>query len=698
VSAGAGWGKTTLLAQWASRSRRPFAWVSLDERDNDPMVLLSYVAVALDRVAPLDASVFEALASPGVSVEATVLPRLSAALTKVECESVLALDDLHLIDEPRCRDLIAALATHLPAGLQLVVATRGDSAIPVDAIRPQALALEIGADELRMSEQEARQLLRAAGVESTAQRISELLERTEGWPAGIHLASQTPEPGAAPAGGELASSRDDDVVADYLQAEVLAHLSAHELRFLTTTSILDRLSGPLCDALFERRGSAAMLEALAHATKFVAPLDSERRWYRCQGLVREFLRSELSRSAPQRERELHARAVDWCAANGQPEDAIAYAEESGDVEQVARLVETFALDMYYSGRVAVVEQWLDWLDARGALERHATLAVLGSMLAAAQGRSATSDRLAEIAGRARQDRELPDGSASIESWRMLLRAKRCRQGVAAMRADAECAVRTLSPTSAHRPHALTLLGIATLLAGDVDGADDLLSDAAEEGVALRAPGTAAVALAERAGVALEREAWAGAQELVDRAIGLIESTKADAYPSGAFIYATAARVADHDGAAERAGELLTRARLLRRQLTHALPYLAVQARLQLARADLARAETGDAKAVCGEIEVLLQRQPELGILRTRAGELRRSLHAILEQAPAISTLTAAELRLLPHLDSQLSFREIGERLYLSRHTVKSHAVSIYRKLGVTSRADAVDRACALGLQ
>jgi LuxR family maltose regulon positive regulatory protein len=698
VSAGPGWGKTTLLAQWASRSRRPFAWISVDERDNDPNVFLSYVAAALDGVARLDAGVFEALASPGDSVEATVVPRLSAALATFGGQTVLVLDDLHLIEDAGCLDAIAALATHLPDGLQIAVATRGPSAIPVEVMRAQGLAFELGPDELRLSPSEARQMLRAAGITSTARRITELVDRTEGWPAGLQFAAQMLNAEGARPDGTLVVSGADHPVAEYLRTEALAHLSPEEVRFLMSTSVLDRLSGPLCDAVLEQHGSAAMLEALARSKWFVVPLDSTREHYRYRRFFLELLRSELHRTAPERELELRARAIDWCEANGHPEDAIAYAQAAGDVDRVARLVGGCALPIYYGGRVAILERWLGWLEARGALERHATLAVLGGMVATVRGRSAKADRLAGLADHASQEGELPDGSASIESWRTLLHAQRCRQGLAAMRSDAEFAVRTLARTSSHRPNAQMLLGIATLLGGDVDEADDLLSDVVEEGVELHAPDIAAVALAARAAIAIEREAWTGAEELVDRSIALVHRSHANGYLPRAFVYAIAARVAQHRGDVERADELLTRAHRLRMRLTHALPYIAVQTRLELARADLTRADTGEAETLSVEIEALLRRQPELGVLRAQADALRMHLEAIRAEAPATSTLTTAELRVLPYLETHLSFREIGRRLYVSPHTVKSHAMAIYRKLSVSSRVEAAERVHELGLR
>ena len=189
IFAGPGWGKTTLLAQWAARSQRPFAWVTVDERDNDPIVLLTYVAAALDRVSPLDPSVFEALGSVGVSTEATVVPRLGAALAAMSQEFVLVLDDLHLLDNPVCLDAIAELTRNLPEGSQLALSARGVPALPVAAPRAQGLALEIGPDDLRMDQSEASQLLGAAGVDLPDEEIAELTEHTEGWSAGLYLAA-----------------------------------------------------------------------------------------------------------------------------------------------------------------------------------------------------------------------------------------------------------------------------------------------------------------------------------------------------------------------------------------------------------------------------------------------------------------------------------------------------------------------------
>ena len=262
------------------------------------------------------------------------------------------------------------------------------------------------------------------------------------------------------------------------------------------------MSGPLCDAVLEESGSAAMLESLARSNLFLVPLDRTREWYRYHHLFQELLRSELERVEPDLVPRLLARAADWCEANGQPETAIGYAQEAGDVDRVAWLVERCGPRVYQSGRVATAERWLSWLEAHGALEQNAAVAVLGALLAAVWGRPAEAERWADAAERGSYEGTLPDGSASIDSWLALLRAQLCRRGVARMRADAELAVGTLARGSQFWPHALLLLAISRWLAGEVDEADDLFAEVVEEGLELGADGPVAVALGERAAIAI----------------------------------------------------------------------------------------------------------------------------------------------------------------------------------------------------
>src|SRR4051812_16769596 len=228
LCAGPGYGKTTALAQWAvSGGERPFAWVSVDQHDNDPVVLLTYVAVALDRVSPIDRGVFEALASPGASLEASIIPRLGAALAGVDRPVVLGLDDVHAIGNPRCIDAIVALAGHVGRGSQLVLSARDATALPLGFLRTHGLGLELGPDDLRMDDREAGELLSATGLEVSDDDITELVTRIEGWPAGLYLAALSAgRNGAGPrAVGALTGNA--PFVADFLQSEFFAHLPPH---------------------------------------------------------------------------------------------------------------------------------------------------------------------------------------------------------------------------------------------------------------------------------------------------------------------------------------------------------------------------------------------------------------------------------------------------------------------------------------
>src|SRR4051812_23956563 len=249
VSAGPGYGKTTALGQWASaRGARRFAWVSLDRHDNDPVALLTYIAVALDRVSPIDPGVFAALASPGASLEATVVPLLGAALADVNEPVVLVLDDVHAIDDQRCIDAVTELVGHLAEGSQVVLSTRDPVGLPLGRLRTRDLVREFGPDDLRMDEAEARALLSPPLADRSDEDLAELVRRTEGWPAGLYLAALSA--GITGLGPKeiRAFTGNDPFVADFLRSEFVAQLSADELRFLTRTSVLEELSGPLCDA------------------------------------------------------------------------------------------------------------------------------------------------------------------------------------------------------------------------------------------------------------------------------------------------------------------------------------------------------------------------------------------------------------------------------------------------------------------
>jgi LuxR family transcriptional regulator, maltose regulon positive regulatory protein len=694
VVAPPGYGKTTLLAAWSERTERRSAWVSLDERDNDAGVLLSYIAAALDRVEPIDPVVLRSLASPA-AVDAGVLRRLVVAVSAMRVPFALVLDHVEVIENQRCRDALAEIALNVPPGSQLAMASRMDPPVPTARLRAQGMVLDIGVSDLAMGPEEARQLLAAADVVLSDEQLNELVERTEGWPVGLYLATLALEPDGPRTGVGLSFHGDDRLIADYLQSEVLTRLSPARAAFLIRTSVLDRLCGPLCDAVLGAQGSREMLESLEREISLLVPLDRRRHWYRYHHLLRDLLRAELLRSEPDLVPRLHDRAAAWFETNGEPDLAIEHAQAAGDADRAARLVVTTAQLAYVSGRIDTAMRWLSWFEARGLIDRYPHVAVVVSAGEALLGRVAEAERMADLAASGSFDGKLPDGS-SIQSWLALLDAGMCRRGVAQMRTDAEFAREHLAPGSGWTGAALFALAMSRLLDGDDEDADALLTSVVEVCLRMGIMPIASAALAERAALAIERHDWAAAVKFASDAMAIVETGHLDAYLYSIAAHSVAARIAAHQGDRAGAQEHLVRASRVRPLCTAAAPYTA-RFLLDLSRAYLELGDPAGARAVLRQIREILRLRPDLGVVPNQVEELEHMLDTIRVGPVGASSLTAAELRLLPLLTTHLSYQQIGERLYVSRNTVKTQALSVFRKLGVSSRSDAVERAEEIGM-
>ena len=319
VVAPAGYGKTTLLAQWAERSGQAFAWVSVDELDNDPKILLTYVAEALDAVEPIDGRVFDALASPGSSVPGSVVPRLGSAFASMSAPVVLVLDDVHVLHNSECRAALSVLADHVPDRSRLVLAGRAEPPLRVARLRAEGRILQIGPDDLALTASEASLLLRNAGVALGDDDVAELHRRTEGWAAGLYLAALYLREGGPLGSAAVSFGGDDRLVSEYLESEFLARISQRQQVFLTRTAVLERMCGPLCDAVLEQSGSATVLADLARSNLLLVPLDRRGEWYRYHHLFRDMLLAELHRLEPGLMPVLRRRAAAWCVQNDLPE-------------------------------------------------------------------------------------------------------------------------------------------------------------------------------------------------------------------------------------------------------------------------------------------------------------------------------------------------------------------------------------------
>jgi LuxR family transcriptional regulator, maltose regulon positive regulatory protein len=698
VVAPAGYGKTTLLSQWAERNGQPFAWVSVDEADNDPKVLLTYLAEALDGVEPIDERVFDALASPVSSVPGAVIPRLGSAFSSMTSPVVLVLDDVHVLHNSECRAALSVLADHVPRGSRLVFAGRAEPPLRIARLRAEGRVLEIGPADLSLTPDEASLLLRNVDLLLKEEEVAELHRRTEGWAAGLYLAALYLREGGPFASAVVSFGGDDRFVSDYVESEFLSRISRGDRVFLTRTAVLERMCGPLCEAVLELPGAHATLAELARSNVLLVPLDRQGEWYRYHHLFREMLLAELHRREPGLMPVLRRRAAGWCLQNGRPDEALEYSIAARDMDAVARLVGDLAVVTYRQGRRITVRRWFRWLEERGGIEGHPTVAVLASMLSAISGRPVEAERWADAVDRWQYGNANRADDPVAEAWAAVLRAILCRRGVKQMRADADEAMRRFAAGSFLTPTPALMQGIARVLSGDLDGGDASLEDAVSIGEQTGSSEEVTIALCERSLLAVARSDWGRAGALAEQARGVIRRGGMEESFATPLVCAALARAAMHLGDVPAARRELVSAQRLRHELTYALPYLAVQARIELIRVYLALADLAGARTLMRELDELLRRRPKLGTLASQAEALRAELaNQRGPSPPGASALTAAELRLLPLLSTHLSFPEIAKELFLSRNTIKSEVNSIYRKLGASSRNQAVSRSRDLGL-
>ena len=709
VAAPPGYGKTTLLAEWSQRHPSRFAWLSLDRHDNDLGRLMSYTAAALDRVEPIGSDVLRP-AIGGRSI-AAVASRVAGAMSGMKQPVVLMLDHVESIHNDECRDTIAELALHLPAGSRLALATRAEPPLPMSRLRVGGDVVEVGVDELTMTAPEARRLLDGAGVQLTDAELDHLLERTEGWPVGLYLAALALQAGGSRDHAGVPFSGDDRLMADYLRSELLSRLSDTEVRFLTRTAVLDRLTGPLCDAVLDTTGSGAMLESLAHSNLLLVALDRHGEWYRYHHLFRDLLRAELQRREPDVVRVLHVRAAEWCEANRMPHSAIDHAQAAVDVERVNRLMLLNAQKAFATGRGETARRWLTWFEDQNEVEHYPAVAVLGAMFHMNMSEASAAERWTDAAehpspaplpdgssgeSRASSERILPDGS-TLASWRSLLRSQQCRSGIDAMRRDAEAALDGLSAASGLRSGALLAQAHAFLLGGETERADSILAQAVDVGMGAGAGPSVVAGLAERGFCAIGRDDWRAVRSFVEEASSAVRQFHLGEYTASALSFVLSARAALHRGDVKRAREDVTRVARHRPLLDYSRPTYSVRTLLELARVYLALDDAAGAREVLRQARNVLQKRPDLGVLPKEVDELESKLDVMRTGVVGASSLTAAELRLVPFLPTHLTYPQIGERLYLSRNTVKSQGISIYQKLGVSSRAEAIERLREFGL-
>ena len=387
VSAPAGFGKTTLVSEWLAGCGQRAAWLSLDEKDNDPAGFLAYFVAALRTISRnIGDGVLGALQSPGSLPVESILTTLLNEITAVPDDFILVLDDYHVVVARPIDDALAFLVEHLPPRMRLVIATREDPQLPLARFRARGQLTELRAADLRFTTAEAADFLnKVMGLDLAADDIAALEARTEGWIAGLQLAAISMRGHEDAAGFIKSFTGSHRFVLDYLVVEVLQRQSETIQAFLLRTSILDRLCGPLCDAVLGSPSATGQetLEYLERANLFIVPLDNERRWYRYHHLFAELLRQRLHQGAA----EYHIRASRWYEDHGLEIEAFQHAAAANDIERAERIIDGKGIPLHFRGAVAAIRGWLASLpkavlDARPSLGvRYATLSLVAGQTA-----------------------------------------------------------------------------------------------------------------------------------------------------------------------------------------------------------------------------------------------------------------------------------------------------------------------------
>ena len=693
VTAPAGYGKSTFLAEWALTDDRPVAWVSLDRLDDDPSALITLLASAFARISPGNAGLVADVGGLGTSILGRAAPRLAAAFRTSPVPFVLMLDDLHELRSTACDDVLDMVISGIPRGSQLAAASRSEQP-RLPRLRVSGDALEFHASDLALDAAGAEEIFAAAHVSLDPEAAVAVAARTEGWPVGLYLAALI----ARDSHGDASTvAGDDRYVADYLYRESLDRLPEDVQRFLRRTAVLDQFCAPLCDALVGGSGAQEMLRSLEASNLFLTPMDRRREWFRYHELFREFLLGELRRVEPDVIMKLQLKAADWYETNGAQARAVEYLLDTTERDRSVRLVTELALPTYQTGQISTVQRWLSVL-GDAAVADYPPLAVLAGWITALTGQTAQAQRWAAVLDAASFDLVPADGTASFNSGRAMLRAFMCPAGPGQMMTDAKLAVAQEPAWSPWRDQALCAHAEAHLLAGELVEAGALFADSSLVATSTGNADVFALSEAELAILAMDHGRWSVAAEHLEAAFAAIEQSRMHDYATSALAFAGAARLAVHGGDRAEADSQLTRAMRARPSLTYALPSLAVRLRLLLAKVYCAISDYSTARHLLRELDDILLRRPALGTLVDEVADLRR----ILTSSPQVgvaggSPLTSAELRLLPYLQTHLTIREIGERLFVSRNTVSWEVSSIYRKLGVSSRHDAVQRATEIGL-
>jgi LuxR family maltose regulon positive regulatory protein len=707
VIAPAGWGKTTMLAAWARSSewQGRVGWLSLDEADDEPVRFWTYALSSLGSVAPdLTRQSLAALSAPSIDLLGVALPPLLNALTGSDGSYALVLDDFHTLRDPQICQSVEFLLTYLPPALRLVIAGRMDPPLPLARMRARGDLEEIRVADLRCTVAEGTALL--TGVSNLAGVVEgagvQLVQQTEGWPAGLHLAALALR-GAEDADAMAASlAANERHLLDYFAAEVLPALSREQQDFLVRSSVLERLSGALCDAALGTSNAAELLDELDRAALFISSLGGG--WYRCHRLFREVLTRKLHAGTTDGARDVLGRAADWFLAQGRLEEAIEHRLAAGDHAEALQLLVDH--DQWFLDRGAFAA----FLRLGETLAKSIDDARLFVALAVAAGESGREERCVHWLEEA--EPLIDAATEPLPGWRTLRGQADMAWAMFGSPGDQEAALRHArravdledEPTLPGYIISRQVFASALWGAGRIDEAITLLRECWHSPTRRELPSLLVLqAAGQLGGILVEARDLDGARRITHEVQELAEAAE-QTWGQGAAAAVAALRFVEARLTMEvdPAASVPQFARAVDLAEGWGWATAIVRALVGLAGAQWAAGDKDGARtalarahevADTGEARPWAVRQLEAleASIGRGASTTARARGALIE------TLTERELSILRALRGPLSTREIGAEMYLSINTVKGYTKSLYRKLGVVTRADAVRRGHELDL-
>jgi len=695
VLAPGGYGKSTLVAGWIACDDRRVAWIDLEPVDNDPTVFADALCRALDLDTSIVRPTYPSAALSKRDFVEKFGPAFGAAIAADGEPFVLVLDDVHELVDETSSALIDSVAENLGSSSTLALvgrAHRVDTAIGRLRLHPGVS--DVMSDQLALDEVEADELLTSIGLDTSGDQRRAIIARFAGWPAGLNLAGlviSASSDSSLPALDDLGDAR---FIADYLRSEWTSSIADDDLALLSGAACLGRFTGEICDEILRRSGSAMALRRLQHDEQLVLSLDQRDNWYRMHPVLARWLESEYRRADPDGWRRVHLDASQWWEQAGDIDLAFSHATSVGDHDRQEQLIVDHAQMQFTMGRYETIQRWLESLPEQ-RVNTSIALCALATMQAIQSG---DSDRV--HLWRTRMNRCVEaehHESAGAELHAQVLEALLGTQSSAELATMASTAAEEL-PAGAWQVTGLYTAGCHRFMADvDVDGAVAQLRRATESAILDAGPQLQAITLAVETTVRDFLGDRTGTADAAHRAADLVAMVRPDFVPPTTPVTAINALAAARSGDDHNARNWLA---ICRQQLQgyHSIaPWYNVFNRLPLIRAAIALRDRRLALDLFQEASTWLARCGDApGVVRVLA-ELEADVHRLPSGSEHVEQLTPAEARVLAYLPTHLSLADIAQRLFVSRNTVKSHTLAVYRKFGVTSRSEAVATAQAAGL-